>query len=196
MKIINKKINEIIPYHNNPRINDGAVNHVASSIKEFGFKVPIVIDDSNVIVTGHTRLKAALKLGLEEVPCIKANDLTPAQIKAFRIADNKTSDFAIWDFPLLDIELAELKELEFDYEFGFEFLRPDDCDEDFTLPDGDKEPFQQMAFIVADVQAEQIKSALILSKKNIDIETYNNTNSNGNALFRIVSEWVELKTSE
>ncbi|MBT3303217.1 MAG: ParB N-terminal domain-containing protein [Bacteroidetes bacterium] len=120
MKIINKKINEIIPYHNNPRINDGAVNHVASSIKEFGFKVPIVIDDSNVIVTGHTRLKAALKLGLEEVPCIKANDLTPAQIKAFRIADNKTSDFAIWDFPLLDIELAELKEMDFDYDFGFE----------------------------------------------------------------------------
>ena len=120
MNIIIKKTTDLIPYHNNPRINDGAVNHVASSIKEFGFKVPIVIDDSNVIVTGHTRLKAALKLELEEVPCIKADDLTPAQIKAFRIADNKTSEFSIFDYPLLDIELEELNDLDFDYDFGFE----------------------------------------------------------------------------
>jgi len=97
MKIEMRKVSDLIPYHNNPRINDGAVNHVASSIKEFGFKVPIVVDAFNVIVTGHTRLKAAQKLGLEEVPCIEADDLTPAQIKAFRLADNKTSEFSTWD---------------------------------------------------------------------------------------------------
>jgi len=193
MKVENIKIADLIPYHNNPRINDGAVNHVASSISEFGFKVPIVIDDSNVIVTGHTRLKAAQKLGLIEVPCIQADDLTPAQIKAFRLADNKTSEFSVWDFPLLDAELEELKEMDFDYDFGFEFLRPEECGEDFTLPDGDKEPFQQITFTLADAQAELIKSALTLAKQDIDVETFGNENSNGNAIYRIVNEWVEQK---
>jgi site-specific DNA-methyltransferase (adenine-specific) len=191
MKVENIKIADLIPYHNNPRINDGAVNHVASSISEFGFKVPIVIDDSNVIVTGHTRLKAAQKLGLIEVPCIQADDLTPAQIKAFRLADNKTSEFSVWDFPLLDAELEELKELGFDYDFGF--INEEDFGEDFELPDGDKEPFQQITFTLADAQAELIKSALTLAKQDIDVETFGNENSNGNAIYRIVNEWVEQK---
>ena len=120
MNIIKKQIKELIPYHNNPRINDGAVNYVASLIKEFGFKVPIVIDKNNIIVTGHTRLKAAQKLGLEYVPCLIADDLTDTQIKAFRLADNKTHEFSVWDYPLLDLELDELKELNFYYDFGFE----------------------------------------------------------------------------
>jgi len=192
MKIINKKIDDLIPYHNNPRINNDAVNYVASSIKEFGFKVPIVIDEFNVIITGHTRLKAAIKLGLTEVPCILADDLTETQIKAFRIADNKTNEFSFWDYHKLDIELAELKDLNFDYDFGF--INPDNYGTDFTLPDGDKEPFQQMTFTLADAQAKVIKSALTLAK-DIDIETYGNENSNGNALFGIVQEWAEQKTS-
>lgn len=109
MKIVNKKIDELIPYINNPRQNDNAVDAVASSIKNFGFKVPIVIDSDNEIVTGHTRLKAAKKLGLEEVPCIVAEDLTTEQIKAFRLADNKVAEFADWDFKLLESEFNELK---------------------------------------------------------------------------------------
>jgi len=136
MKIINKKIDELIPYHNNPRINDGAVDHVASSISEFGFKVPIVIDESNVIVTGHTRLKAAIKLGLKEVPCISANDLTSAQIKAFRLADNKTNEYAVWDFPLLDLELQELEEMDFKYDFGFEHQFDGNIDDFFENAEG------------------------------------------------------------
>ena len=109
MKIINKNVDELIPYINNPRQNDDAVDAVASSIKNFGFKVPIVIDNDNEIVTGHTRLKAAKKLGLEEVPCIVADDLTPEKIKAFRLADNKVAEFAEWDFELLESEFNELK---------------------------------------------------------------------------------------
>lgn len=101
-------IDKLIPYVNNPRINDNAVDKVASSIKNFGFKNPIIIDKDNEIIAGHTRLKAARKLGLEEVPVIKVDDLTEAQIKAFRIADNKTSEFAEWDFGLLEIELEGL----------------------------------------------------------------------------------------
>ena len=112
MKIVNKHVNDLIPYVNNPRLNDNAVDAVASSIKNFGFKVPIVIDSGNEIVTGHTRLKAAKKLGLEEVPCIIADDLTPEQIKAFRLADNKVGEFADWDFKLLESEFNELKDTD------------------------------------------------------------------------------------
>ena len=83
-------VNDLIPYINNPRINDKAVDKVAASIKEFGFKNPIIIDKGNVIIAGHTRLKAAKKLGLEEIPTIKAEDLTDEQVKAYRLVDNKT----------------------------------------------------------------------------------------------------------
>ena len=93
MKILNLKTEQLIPYVNNPRNNQNSIDKVASSIKEFGFKVPIVVDKDHVVVTGHTRLLASKKLGIEEVPCIIAEDLTPAQIKAFRLADNKVSEF-------------------------------------------------------------------------------------------------------
>lgn len=94
MKIIEKKTSDLIPYANNPRHNDDAVQYVANSIKDFGFKVPIVIDTSGVIVCGHTRLKAAKLLKLDTVPCVVADDLTPEQIQAFRLADNKVSEAA------------------------------------------------------------------------------------------------------
>ncbi len=119
MNIVNKKIDELIPYEKNPRKNDEAVKYVAESIKAFGFKVPIVIDKNNVIVAGHTRYKASKKLKLTEVPCIVADDLTDEQIKAYRLADNKVAEKADWDFELLDAELDEL----FDFDmtlFGFE----------------------------------------------------------------------------
>lgn len=119
MNIFDKKTEELIPYINNPRNNDEAVDKVAASISEFGFKVPIVITSDNVIVTGHTRLKAAKKLGLATVPCIIADDLTEAQIKAFRLADNKVSEFSTWDFEKLEIELDGLADLNMD-DFGFE----------------------------------------------------------------------------
>lgn len=120
MNIINMSITELKPYQNNPRINDDAVQYVANSIKEFGFKVPIVIDSDHVIVAGHTRLKAAEQLGIEYVPCIIADDLTPEQIKAFRLADNKTAEYAIWDQELLMSELIELQTAEFEMmPFGF-----------------------------------------------------------------------------
>ena len=104
-----KKVDEVIPYENNPRFNDEAVEFVANSIKEFGFKVPIIIDKNNVIVAGHTRLKAAKELGLKEVPTIKADDLTKDQVKAFRLADNKVSEKALWDMSKLNIELDDIK---------------------------------------------------------------------------------------
>lgn len=119
MNIINLPIDSIIPYERNPRRNDGAVEAVAASIREFGFKVPIVVDADNVIVTGHTRHKAARKLGLTECPCIRADDLTPEQVRAYRLADNKVAELAEWDFDLLAAELAELPDFEMEA-FGFD----------------------------------------------------------------------------
>ena len=118
MKIEELYLKELIPYANNPRNNDNAVDAVAASIQEFGFKNPIIIDKENVIVAGHTRLRAAEKLGLEKVPCIRADDLTDEQIKAFRLVDNKTAELAEWDFSKLEAELDELDEWDMS-EFGF-----------------------------------------------------------------------------
>ena len=101
-------VGDLKPYENNPRHNDNAVDAVAASIKEFGFKVPIVCDKENVIVTGHTRYKAAKKLGLKKVPCIRADDLTDDQVRAFRVADNKVSELATWDMDKLNIELDNI----------------------------------------------------------------------------------------
>ena len=107
-------IGGIRPYQNNPRENDGAVDAVACSIQAFGFKVPIILDGNHEIVAGHTRYKAALKLGITEVPVIRADDLTPEQVRAFRLADNKTAELAEWDYTLLPIELTELQGMDFD----------------------------------------------------------------------------------
>lgn len=120
MQIVEKKLKELIPYENNPRFNENAIEYVANSIEEFGFKVPIVIDKNNVIVCGHTRAKACERLGIKVVPCVVADDLTDEQIKAFRLADNKTAEIAEWDNELLNFEREDLK--DFDLErFGFDF---------------------------------------------------------------------------
>ncbi len=114
MKIENRPIDTIKPYENNPRQNDSAVDAVAASIREFGFRQPIVVDADGVIIVGDTRLKAAQRLGLDEVPVHVAADLSDAQKKAYRIADNQTASIATWDLELLPIELAELKVLDVD----------------------------------------------------------------------------------
>ena len=98
MEIIYKSIEEIKPYENNPRINDEAIEYVANSIKEFGFRNPIILDKNNVIICGHTRLLASKELKLKEVPCIIADDLTDEQVKALRLADNKVAEKSMWDY--------------------------------------------------------------------------------------------------
>lgn len=112
-------IGDLRPYERNPRNNDAAVDAVAESIREFGFKVPIVVDRDGVIVAGHTRFKAAKKLHLETVPVVIADDLTDEQVKAFRLADNKTGELAEWDWNLLDLELSEIQGIDMEL-FGFE----------------------------------------------------------------------------
>lgn len=130
MQVIEKELSWLKPYANNPRDNESAVEPVAKSIKEFGFKVPIVATSDGEIINGHTRFKASKLLGLEKVPVIIADDLTDEQIKAFRLADNKTGEIADWNESLLIKELEELDDLDYDMgQFGFE-LDLDDANED------------------------------------------------------------------
>ena len=125
MQVIERKLKELKPYEKNPRKNDGAVGAVANSIREFGFKNPIVIDGNNVIICGHTRYKAAKKLGLDSVPCVVASDLTEEQIKAYRLADNKVSELAEWDFDLLGDELKDIFDIDMS-DFGFDLSEEDE----------------------------------------------------------------------
>lgn len=135
MEIREFGIDEIKPYEKNPRKNEDSVKFVANSIKEFGFKVPIVIDADNVIVAGHTRWKAAKQLGLEKVPCIKADDLSEEKIKAYRLADNKVGEFSRWDMDLLSDELKDLGDVFDMGDFGFFDPMDDDA------PTGDDDDF-------------------------------------------------------
>ena len=125
MQIVEKKIADIKPYEKNPRKNDSAVDAVANSIEQFGFKVPVVIDKDGVIVCGHTRYKAAKKLGLDKVPCVVADDLTEEQIKAYRLADNKVSDLAEWDIDLLGEELDGIFDIDMS-DFGFDLTQEEE----------------------------------------------------------------------
>lgn len=137
MEIVTKSIHELIPYDKNARKNDKAVPLVAKSIEQFGFKVPIVIDRNNVIVCGHTRYKAAHALGIEEVPCIIADDLTDQQIKAYRLADNKVAEVSKWDKGILSLEMNEIFDFDMS-DFGFEIADPVDTVE-IELPQKENE---------------------------------------------------------
>jgi DNA modification methylase len=153
VKIELRKLADIRPYENNPRHNDDAVDAVAASIREFGFRQPIVVDGDGVIICGHTRYKAALKLGLDKVPVHVAKDLTPEQIKAYRIADNKTNELSDWNYDLLPIELSALQACN--YDLGLLGFDPDElaklldpgvkeglCDPD-EVPEPPDEPITQ-----------------------------------------------------
>lgn len=114
LTIEKRHIDDIKPYENNPRVNEKAIDAVVKSIQEFGFRQPIVVDANSVIICGHTRWQAARQMGLTEVPVHVADDLTPEQIKAYRIADNKTSELSDWDYDLLPIEISDLDMAGFD----------------------------------------------------------------------------------
>ena len=181
MKTIELELSELIPYENNPRRNDEAVDKVALSISAFGFKVPIVIDKNNVIVTGHTRFKAAKKLGLTTVPCIMADDLTDEQIKAFRLADNKVAEFSQWDEEKLMKELEELGEVDMSL-YGFNFPEDEDEEEEFDDTYTDKTNIPQY-----DITGEvpEISELVDEEKTNELLEEIENSD------LRFRSVWVE-----
>lgn len=161
MQIVEKGIKDIKPYEKNPRKNDSAVDAVANSIEQFGFKVPVVIDKDNVIVCGHTRYKAAKKLGLDIVPCVIADDLTDEQIKAYRLADNKVSELAEWDIDLLGEELDDIFNIDMS-DFGFDLSEDEDIQtERDDLSDKVGETYEVIIECDNEEQQEQIYNKLI-----------------------------------
>lgn len=196
-------IERLVPYCRNPRKNDEQVDRMASAIKEFGFRIPIVAKSDGSVVDGHLRLKAAQKLGLKEVPVALEDELTEAQVKAFRILANKSANWAEWDTDLLRVEFEELKELDFDLELtGFELPELDEIlgagadvqplDEMPELPEGEKQSLAGMSFTLSAEQAETVKAALKTAKKQAGgaFEGTGNENGNGNALAFICEDYL------
>ena len=203
MKIEQVKAEKLIPYEFNNKIHDETqVNRIANSIREFWFLQPLVIDQNNIIIVWHGRFEASQKLWMKELPCVRVENLTDEQIKKFRILDNKLNESA-WNEDNLKVELQELKnfniwELEISIEDLFpdlEIVWPDGFGDWFSLPDGDKDKFGQMKFILAEEQKELIEEA-IKQVKETDLYksqmNYRNENSNWNALYCIVSQWIAL----
>lgn len=137
MEIVYKKLKDIKPYENNPRNNEQAIDYVANSIKEFGFNVPLVIDKNGIIITGHTRYLASIKLGLKEIPCIIADDLSEEKVNAFRLADNKVAESSRWDYKKLTEELRNVDEEMMDF-FDLDFIELS-MDEDVKESDSESE---------------------------------------------------------
>jgi len=200
MELIKKKVSELIPYVNNSRSHsEEQITQIASSIKEFGFTNPILIEQDNSIIAGHGRLQAVKRLGLDEVPCIVISGLTKTQIKALIIADNQLALNATWDLDKLSLEIDSLKDNDFNLDilgFDTDFLKEiqetiiplSDLPE---IKEGDKEPFQQMTFIVHDSQVKNINLALEKVKKHFDLKNEYNQNLNGNAINEICKNFYE-----
>ena len=188
-------VDKLIPYVNNAKQHsDGQVTKIASSIREFGFLNPVLIDASYNVIAGHGRILAAKKLGLSEVPCLFVEGLTEAQRKAYILADNRLSELGEWDMNLVGLELGELDADGFDVDLlGFDNI---DLDEeygtDFSLPDGDKPEIVTMTFTLHEEQKGLIEYAMEAVKDGVT-ETFGNTNKNGNALYEVVRQWAEQR---
>jgi len=198
MKIIKAKLSQIKTNPNNPRlIKDDKFKKLVKSIKEFPEMLsirPIVVNEDNIVLGGNMRLKACKEAGLKEIPVINASDLTAEQQREFIVKDNV--GFGEWDWDVLGNEW-DTEQLE---KWGMEIIGFDvdesDLSDVFSLPDGDKAPFQQQTYTLADAQAEQIKNAIADVKKTEEynyVETFGNENSNGNALYLIIMQWAEQK---
>lgn len=174
LEIIYKNIDDLIPYVNNTRTHsEEQVNQIASSIKEFGFTNPVLIDEQGGLIAGHGRVMGAKKLGLKEVPTITLNNLTEAQKKAYIIADNKIALNAGWDEDLLQLELIALDELEFDYSnLGFDFeFEDNDWETDITIPEKNSNEEQSEKFEIIIKCEDEDKKQLIEDKLSILIST-------------------------
>lgn len=163
MKIEQWKTQDIIPYENNPRQNDIAVDKVAMSLEQYGWQQPIVVDGDGIVIAGHTRLKAAVKLGMDKCPVVVADNLTQEQVKAYRIADNRTGELAEWDKDLLDLEIQELIDLDFDVEltgFSMEDLGLEGDPEPSTQP-AERDQVQENFMVVIECETEEEQLSLL-----------------------------------
>ena len=193
MQIEQMQTGKIKPFEKNPRRNDDSVDAVANSIKAFGFRAPIIVDRDLVIIAGHTRWKAAKKLGLKTVPVIIAEDMTEEQAQAYRIADNSAGSASVWDFEALSEILATL-DYDMD-EFGLEIggaALSDEYGEAFTLPDGDRDSARIMTFTLTPKQMDIIEEAL--GRATGEGYEMDNDDEKGNKITEVCSKWLELRT--
>lgn len=191
-KVERRAVAVLIPYARNARTHSAQqVSQIAASIREWGWTVPVLVDEEGTIIAGHGRVLAAQSLGLDEVPVMVATGWTEAQRRAYVLADNRLALNAGWDDELVRFEMADLQSAGFDVSLiGFDGDAVQALDEMPALPDGDKDPFQQMAFTLHDEQAEQVKAALEIAKGMGPFIDSPNANSNGNALARICETFV------
>ena len=184
MEIVELELSKLKPYENNAKTHPKEqVQLIANSIKEFGFRTPVLIDEDFTIIQGHGRRLASIELGLKSIPCVIADNLSKEQVKMLRLADNKVAE-SEWELELLDIELLDLSENFNIGDFGFDF--GDDEDFQVDLPEGDREPIRNMTFTVSDEQHELIEQALKDAKLYpLQDPAGINENRNGNALYYI-----------
>ena len=189
-------VDKLIPYINNAKVHsEDQITRIASSIREFGFLSPVLIDREYNIIAGHGRVMAARKLSMTEVPCVFVEGLTDAQRKAYILADNRLGELGEWDMNLVGLEIGELQEDDFDVSllgFNIDDISADDFGTDFELPSGDKSEICQMTFVLHEEQKKVIQQALDSVSDCIE-ETFGNTNKNGNALYEVVRQWAEQK---
>ena len=185
MRVRYVPVAEVRPYGDNPRRNDGAVRAVAASIREFGWRQPIVVDADGTIVAGHTRYKAALALGEERVPVVVASDLTPEQCAAYRLADNRVGELAEWDANLLALELDALAALDMS-QYGFDEPPAEaDFGEDFTLPDGDAPEFKKVTLTLTGEMFGEFRRIL----GRVGECRWDGGNEDGNRVMEVLERW-------
>lgn len=187
-------IADIIPYEQNAKQHPAdQLERLQNSIKEFGFLSPCLIDEHNNLIAGHGRVEACRQMGWEKVPCISVKGLTETQKKAYILADNRLTELGEWDWNIVNNELEDLSSEGFNIDLtGFKLENLDGYNEDFELPAGDKSQLCQMTFTLHEEQKNLIEYALSVVGDDI-VETFGNTNKNGNAIYEVVRQWAEQR---
>ena len=201
-KVERRPIETLIPYARNARTHtDAQVSQLAAAIREWGWTMPVLVDEHGTLIAGHGRVLAANQLGLKSVPTMTALGWTESQIRAYRLADNKLALNSDWDDDFLRIELSDLRGDEYNLDvLGFDdkelaSLLVDGLNELPPLPNGERNPFQQMAFLLHDEQVETVKAALALAKEGEPFDESLNENINGNALARICASYLASRAA-
>ncbi len=184
-------IGDVRPYPNNPRNNDESVEYVANSIREFSFQQPIVVDADGTVIAGHTRLKAAKRLGMETVPVVVADNLTPAQVNAYRLADNKVAERSVWDVDALADELDGLAEIDmgmFDFDLS-EIPTVDDFGTGFELPDSDGPEYRTVSLHMSGEQYETFREM----QEEVEVEGEDG-NEAARQVCEVIRQWRAQRT--
>lgn len=196
MKIEDISIEKLTMYDKNAKKHEEKdISIIKESIEKFGFNDPVgVWGENNTIVEGHGRVLAAKELGIKTIPCIRLDYLSDEERRGYTLAHNKTAEFSQWDFNILDAEIAELNNIDFE-KLGFEVekIDADDFTTDFKISDNEKSEYCQMTISLHNEQKKLIENVIKMINNDEITETFGNENKNGNAIYKVVKEWAEQK---